>query len=132
VILGIGADLCRIDRIRFSFERLGEGWIDLSFGADEKAQSLATSDPGIALATGYSCKEACAKALGTGFARGVDPRDIEVMRRESALVISLRGAAQKRARRITPRRHRPEILVTVGSSKLLICSFVILQATSDA
>jgi holo-[acyl-carrier protein] synthase len=68
---------------------------------------LAAADVGLAFAQGFAAKEACAKALGTGFADGVDPRDIALSGLEQTGTLRLCGSAGQRLREITPLNHSP-------------------------
>jgi holo-[acyl-carrier protein] synthase len=128
VILGIGADLCQIHRIRRSVSRFGDAWIGEMFTPKERNCCLATSDPGLSFARGFCCKEACAKALGTGFAKRVDPRDIELSAENSGITVVLHGHARSRLRRLTPRGHKPQFLVASSHNHLFASSIAILQA----
>jgi len=131
VILGIGIDLCRVPRIRRSVERLGEAWIELAFSPEERDRCVAAADAGLAFAMGFASKEACAKALGTGFAAGVDPRDIRPSGIEETGTFSLCGSAGQRLSEITPPNHSPIprfCFTRVGS--LLSC-IVVVEAVSN-
>ncbi|MFD0937953.1 holo-ACP synthase, partial [Methylobacterium trifolii] len=79
MILGIGSDLCDIDRIARSLERFGERFTHRVFtrGEREKCDRRAARAP--SYARRFAAKEACAKALGTGLSRGVFWRDMEVV-----------------------------------------------------
>ena len=76
MILGIGLDLCEIARIGRVIER--PRFLERVFAPAEQARILAASGRRRAeIAAGlFACKEAAAKALGTGFA-GFGPADIE-------------------------------------------------------
>jgi holo-[acyl-carrier protein] synthase len=125
VIVGVGADLCRIDRIRRSLDHFGQPWIDELFTAKEAAWCSSRSDPGLTFATLFCCKEASAKALGTGFTNNVDPRDIEF---SPSIEVLLHGGAQARLKRLTPSRHSLELHVSVSSTDILAMSVALLQA----
>ncbi len=128
MILGIGADLCRINRIRHSVNRFGDAWTRELFTPEERSWCLAMPDPGLSFAHGFCCKEACAKALGTGFTKQVDPRDIELSQQYSRIMVVLHGHARRRLQRLTPRSHKPEFLVTFSSNDLFASSIAILRA----
>jgi holo-[acyl-carrier protein] synthase len=81
VILGLGNDLIDIRRIERSLERFGDRFIERMFTPVERARAergLPQSRPAT-YAKRFAAKEACAKALGTGFAQGVFWRDIGVV-----------------------------------------------------
>lgn len=72
MILGMGTDLCMISRIEKSVERFGDRFLKRVFTEAERA--YADRFTGAARMGSYAkrwaAKEACAKALGTGFANG--------------------------------------------------------------
>lgn len=125
MILGIGIDLCRIDRIRRSLDRFGDAWIEEVFTPQERAWGLSVSDPGMSFARAFCCKEACAKALGTGFGAKVDPREIEL---SPAMSVQLYGTPSARLTRMTPAAHRSEFLVSISNTDQFASSIVLLQA----
>jgi holo-[acyl-carrier protein] synthase len=128
VILGIGTDLCRIHRIRRSVSRFGDAWIEELFTPTERSCCLAMPDPGLSFAHGFCCNEACAKALGTGFTKQIDPRDIELLPEDSRVTVVLHGHARTRLRQLIPRNHKPEFLITFSSNDLFASAVAILQA----
>ena len=80
MIIGIGSDLCNIQRIERSFERFGDRFLNRAFTDVERAK--AKSRPHTAagtLAKRFAAKEAFSKAVGTGFKRGVFMKDIGVV-----------------------------------------------------
>lgn len=101
-IVGIGIDLCHIDRVRRSVYRLGEAWTEELFGPVERNRCAQAADPGLAFAKGFVFKEACAKALGSGFAQGVSPRDIIFDDLDAGTTVVLQGKAKRRLLRMTP------------------------------
>lgn len=79
MIRGLGVDLAEIERIRHSWERFGERFARKILTEGELALMRTRPDPVPFLAAMWAAKEAGAKALGTGFARGVHARTIEVV-----------------------------------------------------
>jgi len=77
MILGMGLDVAEIDRIRDSLTRFGARFTARVLTPAE-AEAMPTTDPAPYVAARFAAKEACAKALGTGFAQGVTMRSIEV------------------------------------------------------
>jgi holo-[acyl-carrier protein] synthase len=80
MILGLGSDLCNIERIEASMARFGQRFLDKIFTPGEQAK--AERRPLLRAATyakRFAAKEACAKALGTGIRRGVFWRTMEVI-----------------------------------------------------
>jgi holo-[acyl-carrier protein] synthase len=107
VILGLGTDLCSVERIEAALERQSDRFIARCFTPGEIA--LAQSRPALRAATlakRWAAKEACAKALGTGIGRGFGMTDIEVVLDDlGAPSLVLQGGAAERLAVITPEGH---------------------------
>jgi holo-[acyl-carrier protein] synthase len=97
VIIGIGSDLCNIERIEKSLERFGDRFLERVFTDVEKAK--ARSRPHTiagTLAKRFAAKEAFSKAVGTGFKRGVFMKDIGVVNAPSgAPTLHVTGGARR-------------------------------------
>ena len=79
MILGLGTDIIDNRRIKKTLEKFGEKFIKRCFTLKEIEKSKMEYNRVNSLAKKYAAKEACAKALGTGLAKGVQWRDIEVI-----------------------------------------------------
>lgn len=93
MIVGLGTDLVGIERIRGVHLRQGQRFLDRVYTAAEQVYCLAARDPAERLAVRWAAKEAVMKALGTGWAKGVDFRQIEVVSGEGAPRLALSGEA---------------------------------------
>lgn len=82
MIVGLGMDLVEIPRIRAFHARWGNGGLGRLFSTDELEYCLARVDPAPSLAARFAAKEAFFKAVGTGWGRGGDWRDVRVLRGE--------------------------------------------------
>jgi holo-[acyl-carrier protein] synthase len=103
MILGVGTDLIDIRRIERILERFGGRFVERVFTATERARAERRHDRAAAYAKRYAAKEACAKALGTGFRQGVYWRDIGVDNRPSGQpLLHLTGGAAARLAALTP------------------------------
>jgi holo-[acyl-carrier protein] synthase len=104
MILGLGSDLCNIERIEKSMARFGQKFLDRIFTAHEQAK--AERRPLLRAATyakRFAAKEACAKALGTGIRRGVFWRTMEVINLPSGQpTLRLSGGAAARLTEMVP------------------------------
>ena len=102
MIIGMGSDLCNIERIGNSLARYGERFENRVFTDIEiaKARRRPFTIAGT-YAKRFAAKEAFSKAVGTGFKRGVFMKDIGVVNAPSgAPTLALTGgAAERRARR---------------------------------
>ena len=105
MILGIGSDLCDIRRIAQVMERFGDRFLRRVFTPAERARA-ARRTAGLRAGTfakRFAAKEACAKALGTGFSRGVFHSDMGVVNLPSGQpTLALTGGAAAQLRAITP------------------------------
>ena len=84
MIIGIGCDLANINRFEQALSRFGERFVNRAFSAREKAElahrkKLSPKEYACAAAKRFAAKEACVKALGTGFRDGIFMRDIEIV-----------------------------------------------------
>ena len=78
MILTNGIDIIDIRRIKKTLDKFGDKFKKRCFSFDEIKRSESTIKTFESYAKRYAAKEACAKALGTGLARGVFWKDIEV------------------------------------------------------
>lgn len=97
MIRGLGTDLVEIPRIRAAYARWGRRFLLKVFTEEEIAYCLRRRDPAPHLAARFAAKEAGAKALGTGIARGVGWKDLYVTReRGHAPQLRMAGRAGER------------------------------------
>ena len=130
MIIGIGSDLCSIERIENSLERFGERFLNRVFTDVEraKAQSRPHTRAGT-LAKRFAAKEAFSKAVGTGFKRGVYMKDIGVVNLPSgAPTVSLTGGAKARLDARAPEGHAIDIHLTMTDDHPWAQAFAILRA----
>ena len=131
VIVGIGSDLCNIERIQGSLDRFGERFLNRVFTDVERAK--AERRPFTAagtLAKRFAAKEAFSKAVGTGFKRGVFMRDIGVVNAPSGQpTLHLTGGAKARLDALAPAGHAIEVHLTMTDDHPWAQAFVILFAT---
>ena len=129
MILGIGNDLADILRIEHSLERFGERFLKRVFTETEIAKAMKRVSPAATLAKRFAAKEACAKALGTGFRQGVFWRDMGVVNLESGQpTLELTGGALARLQALTPPGHKPVIHLTMTDEPPLAEAVVIIEA----
>jgi len=105
VILGIGSDICDIRRIEAAIARHGSRFLERVFTETERAKALRRTEKIQAgtFAKRFAAKEASAKALGTGFRRGVFFSDLGVVNLPGGQpTMKMTGGAAERLRAITP------------------------------
>jgi holo-[acyl-carrier protein] synthase len=130
MIVGIGSDLCSIERIEKSLERFGDRFLNRVFTDVErsKAASRPHTTAGT-LAKRFAAKEAFSKAVGTGFKRGVFMKDIGVVNAPSgAPTLHLTGGAKARLDALAPDGHAIDIHLTMTDDYPWAQAFVILAA----
>lgn len=130
VIIGVGSDLCNIERIQNSLDRFGERFENRVFTDVERAK--ARKRPFTIAGTyakRFAAKEAFSKAVGTGFRRGVFMKDIGVVNAPSgAPTLKLEGGAAKRLAEITPDGHEAVIHLTLTDDHPWAQAYVIIEA----
>jgi holo-[acyl-carrier protein] synthase len=93
MIVGLGIDVCSIERMRRALERHGDRFFARICNDAERGDLEQTSDRAMTLAGRFAAKEAFAKALDG--APGVGWHDVEIRRGESGRPqMTLHGAAQ--------------------------------------
>ena len=130
MIIGLGSDLCSIDRIQSSLDRFGERFLNRVFTEVERAKA-ARRPHTIAgtLAKRFAAKEAFSKAVGTGFRAGVFMKDIGVVNaRSGAPTLALTGGAAERVAAMTPQGHETVIHLTLTDDHPWAQAFVIIEA----
>src|SRR5580693_3415296 len=114
MIVGIGSDLCDIDRIEETLTRFGERFVARCFTDIERKRSDRKASRAASYAKRFAAKEACAKALGTGLRHGVFWRDMGVVNLPSgAPTMRLTGGAAERLATITPAGRQTTIHLTI-------------------
>ncbi|MFC0217494.1 holo-[acyl-carrier protein] synthase [Pseudochelatococcus lubricantis] len=132
MIIGIGSDLCDIDRITRTLERFGERFTHRVFTEGERARSDRRAARAPSYARRFAAKEACAKALGTGMARGVFWRDMEVVNLPGGKpTMRLTGGAAERLSELLPDGHRAVVHVSLTDDPPLAQAFVIIEALPE-
>lgn len=130
MIIGLGSDLCNIERIQSSIDRFGERFENRVFTDIERAK--ARKRPFTIAGTyakRFAAKEAFSKAVGTGFKRGVYMKDIGVVNAPSgAPTLALEGGAAKRLAELTPDGHEVTVHLTLTDDHPWAQAFVILEA----
>jgi holo-[acyl-carrier protein] synthase len=129
MILGIGSDIVDVRRIERTVMRHGERFLMRIFTDIERATAERRAKRMETYAKRFAAKEACAKALGTGFRAGVFFRDMGVVNLPSGRpTMALTGGAQARLRAITPPGHEARIDVTITDEGPMAQAVVVISA----
>ena len=133
MIIGIGSDIIDIRRIERSLDRFGRRFIDRVFTPVEQRKSEARAQRAASYAKRFAAKEACAKALGTGFRAGVFWRDMGVVNLPSGQpTMALTGGAAKRLAEITPPGAEARIALTITDEYPVAQAVVIISAVTKS
>ncbi len=130
MIIGLGSDLCNIERIQNSLDRFGDRFIQRVFTPVEQAKAARRPlTRAGTLAKRFAAKEAFSKAVGTGFKAGVFMKDIGVVNAPSgAPTIALTGGAKARLDAIIPAGHKAVVHLTLTDDHPWAQAFVIIEA----
>ena len=133
MIIGLGSDLCDVRRIKAVLERHGDRFLDRVFTAAERAKAERRANRAETYSKRFAAKEACAKALGTGFRRGVFWRDMGVVNLPGGKPsMRLTGGALERLREMTPAGYDAVIDLTITDDFPLAQAIVIISAVAQA
>ena len=131
--MGLGSDLCDIRRIERVLARHGDRFLHRVFTAAERARAQRRTE---ALHAGtyakrFAAKEACAKALGTGFRRGVFHSDLGVVNLPGGQpTMLLTGGALARLQAITPAGMHPAVALSMTDEYPYAFAQVIISAVT--
>jgi holo-[acyl-carrier protein] synthase len=131
MIIGLGNDMVDIRRIEQTLERYGARFVARIFTDIEQKKSDRRAQRAASYAKRFAAKEACSKALGTGFRRGVFWKDMGVVNEPSGRpTIYLTGGAKEQLERITPTGHMVRIQLTITDDYPYAQAIVIIEAVA--
>jgi holo-[acyl-carrier protein] synthase len=129
VILGIGSDLIDTTRIAATLERFGERFVERIFTTIERQKSDGRASRAESYAKRFAAKEACAKALGTGFRRGVFWRDMGVINLPGGRpTLQLTGGALARLNALLPPGMAARIDLSLTDEPPIAQAIVVISA----
>ena len=129
MIIGIGSDIIDIRRVEQTLNRFAERFEARIFTAVERAKSDRRENRAASYAKRFAAKEACSKALGTGFRKGVYWRDMGVVNlRSGKPTMELHGGAARRLADLVPDGMEPQIDVSITDDFPLAQAIVIISA----
>ena len=131
MIVGIGTDLCNIDRIADALERFGDRFVQRCFTEVERRRSEGRAGRAASYAKRFAAKEACAKALGTGIRDGVAWREMGVVNLPSGKpTMTLTGGAAVRLATLLPPGHVAVIHLAITDEAPMAQAFVVIEAVA--
>jgi holo-[acyl-carrier protein] synthase len=131
MILGIGSDICDIRRIEKAIERHGDRFLERVFTETERSKALRRTEKiqAATFAKRFAAKEAAAKALGTGFRRGVFFADLGVVNLPGGQpTLAMAGGSAARLLAITPAGMLAQVHLTMTDEYPYAYAQVIISA----
>lgn len=129
MIIGLGNDIVDIRRIERTLGRYGDRFVERIFTTVERQKCDFRAQRSASYARRFAAKEACSKALGTGFRRGVYWRDLGVVNlRSGKPTMELTGGAALRLAEITPAGMRAQIDLTITDDHPIAQAIVLISA----
>lgn len=129
MIIGLGSDIVDIRRIEKTLERFGDRFVRRIYTVTEQKKSDRRANRAASYARRFAAKEACSKALGTGFRRGVYWRDLGVVNLPSGKPsMKLTGGALKRLEELTPEGTSAQIDLSITDDDPLAQAIVLISA----
>jgi len=129
MILGLGNDIIDIRRIEATLDRYGERFVNRIFTDVEQQKSERRRLRAASYAKRFAAKEACAKALGTGFRDGVFWRDMGVVNLPTGRpTMKLTGGAAQQLERLVPAGYEARIDLTITDDFPQAQAVVIISA----
>ncbi|MBE0482786.1 MAG: holo-ACP synthase [Bacterioplanes sp.] len=124
-VCAVGCDLLRIARVAAVYERLGDRFVQRILTPAEQQLWLERGATSNFLAKQFAAKEALAKALGTGIAKGIGFQQLQILRDEQgAPSVTLLGVAAQRLQQLGASRA----LLSLSDDDGLVQAFVVLAA----
>ena len=128
MIFGIGQDICNSKRIEATLNRFGDRFKNRIYTSTEIQKCDSKKNYVDSYARRFAAKEACSKALGTGFKKGVFYKDIEIVNLKSGKpTIVLRGGALEQFKLLTKNDKSATIDVSLTDDFKLALAIVIIS-----
>jgi len=125
MILGIGIDLIEVERIKSSYERFGDRFVNRILHPAETAYCLSHKEPAPHLAARFAAKEAISKAFGTGIGAELGWLDMEVRRKESGEpYVVLHGGGMK----LLEERHARAVWLSLSHTQVHATAVAVLES----
>lgn len=132
MIIGTGSDILDADRLGRVLARFGDRFIRRCFTAAEIEKAERRRGAGTHVATyakRFAAKEACSKALGTGFSHGVFMKDIGVVNNQAGKPeLILTGGALARLQSLTPPGKTARLHLTLTDEPPIVYAHVLIEA----
>jgi holo-[acyl-carrier protein] synthase len=125
MILGTGIDIIEVERIKSSYERFGERFLNRVLLPSEIEYCLSHRNPAPFLAARFAAKEAISKAFGTGIGAELSWRDMEIRRKPSGEpYVVLHGGGEK----LMAARNAASLLISISHTDNYAAATAILES----
>ena len=130
MIIGIGTDLCDIRRIETALKKFGDRFKQRLYSDYEQTKAERRQNPASSYAQSFAAKEACAKALGTGFSQGVFWRDLVVRNLATGQpYMEITGGALERLNSLIPKNMETSVCISQTDEYPMAHAIVIISAS---
>ena len=132
MIIGLGNDIVDIRRIEKNINKYGIRFIQRIYTEIEQEKAEGRALRIESYAKRWAAKEACAKALGTGIAQGVNWTDMGVVNLENGQpTLELTGGARRCLESLMPEGYRPVIHLSISDEYPMAQAVVIISALPE-
>ena len=131
MIVGVGHDICRIDRIARIFDRYGERFVTRICTEAEIAELALRADKPAYLAKRFAVKEAVYKALhqaDQSDMRWHDAETLSSIHKAGAPQLTLYGRCRRAVHILVPEGHIPIFHISVSDDIPFASAFIIIEA----
>jgi holo-[acyl-carrier protein] synthase len=129
MIIGVGTDLCDIRRIEKVLKQFGERFTKRLYSDYEQAKANRRDNPASSYAQSFAAKEACSKALGTGFSQGVFWRDLVIRNLSTGQpYMEITGGALERLNYLIPENMEADVSISQTDEYPMAQAIVIISA----
>jgi holo-[acyl-carrier protein] synthase len=120
-VVGIGADLIKVERVARAYGRFGGRFLERLFTPREREYCLGRFDLAAALAGRFAAKEAVVKALSPAAATGLAYRDVAIQTDGRRPTVTLTGTAAA----LAAARGVGEVMVTISHERGYALAFAV-------
>ncbi|MDD5697926.1 MAG: holo-ACP synthase [Victivallaceae bacterium] len=125
MIVGIGTDIIKIERMQTLFERHGKAFVQRIFTEDERIEAAGRSNPIEYYAGRWAAKEAVSKALGCGIGKDCVWQDINIRSTpQGNPEFTLTGRAAAKAALLQARHFH----ISIAHEREYACAMIILES----
>lgn len=133
MIIGIGTDIVKIDRIENVLNQFGPRFLNRVFSTEEREKAMRSYRPARTLASRFAAKEAAAKALGIAIRKGVRFSDFSVSNDQNGRpILKIAGKAAELAAPHLPKGAKLQANLSLAEEDDYAVAFVVLSTNPAA